>query len=430
MKNMQHSFSPDFFWGASTSSHQVEGNNLFNDWWHWENKGKLPSSGNACDHYHLYKNDFKLAKDMGHNTHRLGIEWSRVAKDEKTWNESEWTHYKNVINELIALNIKPIVTLNHFTIPVWFMNKGGWLDKNSCEYFTQFAVKSMEKLGDKVEYWITINEPNILAILGYYFGQWPPFKHNFNDTLTVLKNMLKAHALAYKMMNEFAKNNSGTLSPKIGIAKAVTAFHPCSLFSFKDRLAAHSRNIFHNHSFIKSLVKGKIFLPRIKQEKLIQKNTIDFIGLNYYFRQFIRHKKHCTKNHFGEVGEVCSPEHHPKAGKTTDMGWEIYPEGLYEILKELSVYKKPMIITENGLATKDDTLRRNYIHNHLIQIRKAIKRGIPVKGYLHWSLLDNFEWAEGFSKRFGLIGVDYLTQKRVVKDSAKYYEFLIRTRKI
>jgi len=317
--------------------------------------------------------------------------------------------------------------LNHFTVPLWFADKGSWLYPGSIDLFTRFAIKCIEELGDKIRYWITINEPNILATLSYIYGQWPPCKKDLSSALIVLKHMTKSHVSAYKNMHELAKKSGNIRSPMIGIAKAVTAFHPCSRVSLGDRLSVSFRDHFHNHSFIRSVIKGRVLIPGLPKEDLMSKDTLDFIGLNYYFRQFIKNKSPLFKR---SVGEVCSPEHHPNAGPVTDMGWEIYPEGLYEILKDMNSYHKPMIITENGLATKDDALRCTYIKGHLSQVLKAIQHGFPVKGYLHWSLLDNFEWAEGYSKRFGLIEVDYLSQKRTIHPSAEYYSSVIRSKRI
>ncbi|MFC1480050.1 glycoside hydrolase family 1 protein [Candidatus Omnitrophota bacterium] len=409
---MDNKFPDGFLWGAATSSHQVEGDNSFNDWWQWEKDGHTEPSGKACDHYHRFREDFLLAKELGHNAHRLGIEWSRLEKDEGVWDQAEWDHYKRVLDELIKLGIEPLVTLNHFTLPLWLARKGGWLNEQSVDLFTRFAAKAIEELGGRTEYWITINEPNILAMLAYFCGQWPPCKKNFSEALVVLKNMLKGHVGAYRRMKEYARSTSGVKSPKIGIAKAVTAFHPCSPFSALDRLFTYCRSRFYNHSFIASAKKKK---------------TLDFIGLNYYFRQFIHHGKPFMKN---PLGEVCSLGHHADAGETTDMGWEIYPEGLYEVVKSFSRYQLPIFITENGIATNDDTIRQRYLKDHLTQLLRAIKQGSPVIGYLHWSLMDNFEWAEGYSKRFGLVHVDFGSQKRTIRNSARYYASVIQTGKV
>ncbi|MGB2600955.1 MAG: glycoside hydrolase family 1 protein [Candidatus Omnitrophota bacterium] len=424
---MKDRFPDNFLWGASTSSHQVEGDNFFNDWWEWEQAGHTEPSGKACDHYHRFKEDFSLAKELAHNTHRLGLEWSRLEKEDGIWDQNEWDHYKTVLDELIKLGIKPIVTLHHFTLPIWLSRKGGWINDNAASYFSRFAVKAIEELGSRVEYWITINEPNILAVLGYYRGIWPPCKKDFGQMLLVIKNMLKAHSNSYGKMHECALVASSTQAPKIGIAKAVTAFHPASKTSLVDRFYAHLRSRFHNHAFIRSLIKGRICIPGLRPEKLPFKDTVDFIGLNYYFRQFIYGKKPVNKFPFGEV---YPPELHKDSGEITDMGWEVYPEGLYEIVKSFIKYNKPIMITENGLATTDDTMRRRYIKNHLKQLLRVINEGAPVTGYIHWSLMDNFEWADGYGKRFGLIGVDYATLERSTRESARYLAEIIKTGKI
>jgi len=425
--SMSDRFPENFLWGAATSAYQVEGDNFYNDWWEWETGGNTEPSGKACDHYHRFREDFRLAKELGHNAHRLGLEWSRLEKNQGTWDQAEWDHYKTVVNELVRLGIEPIVTLNHFTVPVWFARKGSWLNDESVPLFSRFAVKAIEELGDQARYWITINEPYILALIAYFQGQWPPCRKSFDDLLTVSKNMLKAHVEAYRGMHEHANGSSGIRTPKIGIAKAVTAFHPCSPYSIRDRLCAHLRSRFHNHSFIASAVKGRVLIPGLFPERLLTKGAMDFIGLNYYTRQFIHYKKPLSEN---PLGEVCSLEHHSDSGETTDMEWEIYPKGLYELVKSFRRYHVPIFITENGLATDDDTLRQRFIKEHLAQLLKAIKEGAPVMGYLHWSLLDNFEWDKGYSKRFGLVHVDYGTQKRTIRDSARYYASVIETGKV
>ena len=414
-------------WGASTSSHQVEGHNVDNDWWEWEQAGNTEPSLAACDHYNRFREDFDIAKKLGHNAHRLGLEWSRLEKEEGVWDEAEWDHYKTVMDELLRRGIEPIVTLHHFTLPAWLSHSGGWLNKNASRYFTRFAAKAMSELGGKVRYWITINEPHILAFLSYFTKEWPPCRNDLKQALTVLEHMLISHTEAYLIMKEFAEKNPGCKKPSIGLAKAVTAFHPNSSISPLDWLMTCLRSKFHNHDFIRSLIKGRILIPGIRRKKLSASNTLDFIGLNYYFRQFIGFPRNFVKGYYGDV---CPTEPHKDAGPLTDMGWEIYPRGIYEVVKSLSRHNLPMMIAENGLATTDDAVRREYIKTHLTQILNALRSGYPIIGYLHWSLLDNFEWAEGYSKRFGLVEVDYQTQKRTIKDSARYYEKVIRSGQI
>jgi beta-glucosidase len=410
-------FPDGFLWGASTSAYQVEGGNTKNDWYEWEAAGNSEMCGAACDHYRLYPEDFRLAKELGHNAHRLGLEWSRLEKAEGIWDKAEWDHYKKVLDTLIELGIEPFLTLHHFTLPLWLSKKGGWLNKESSFLLSRFAEKAAHELGSRVKYWITINEPNILAILAYFWGQWPPCHKDFGESITVLKNMLKGHALSYSALKE---NSPGGEKTKVGIAQAVTAFHPCSKLSVPDRISAFLRSKFHNYCFISSLVDGRIKFPG--GGTLPRSKTLDFIGLNYYFRQFIHHQRPMLKNPFGEV---CSTDHHPGAGPLTDMGWEIYPEGLYEVAKSFMKYRLPLFITENGIATIDDNMRTDYIRGHLRALLKAINEGAPIKGYLHWSLLDNFEWDSGYSRKFGLVGVDFPSQKRTIRDSARYLSRVI-----
>ncbi|MBD3425867.1 MAG: family 1 glycosylhydrolase [Candidatus Omnitrophica bacterium] len=421
---MKADFPEDFLWGAATSAHQVEGNNFFNDWWRWEQEGHTSASGKACDHYHLFKKDFHLARELGHNAHRLGIEWSRLEKEEGTWDYKEWEHYKTALDELISHGIEPIVTLHHFTLPLWLSDKGGWRSDESVDRFSRFALKAIEQLGSRTRYWITINEPNILAVLGYFWGKWPPCKKDLPQMLLVLRNMLKAHSQAYRIMHLHSKEHPGIKPPSIGIAKAVTAFHPAHPFSPLDRLYAWSRNRFHNHSFIKSAIRGKVLIPGLARERLPWRDSVDFIGLNYYFRQFIRANR--TANSF-PFGEVQPPGEREDTGPVTDMGWEVYPEGLYETVRDMSRYAKPIMITENGVATADDELRCRFIKEHLEQLSNAVAEGYLVIGYIHWSLLDNFEWAEGFSKRFGLVRVDFSNMEREIKPSGRYLAGIIAT---
>lgn len=421
---MKEKFPENFFWGSATSSHQVEGDNFNNDWWEWEESGHTPSSGKACDHYNLFEEDFTIAKDLSHNMHRFSLEWSRLEKEEGVWDKFEWNHYSEVINTLINLNIKPMVTLNHFTVPQWLSHIGSWKNPDSVGYFTRFAVKAMEEFGDRVEYWITINEPIVLAFQGYVLGIWPPYEDRMESSLMVIKHMLKAHSEAYKRMYETAATGYNMKKPRIGLAKAVTAFHPFSPHSFRDRTCTFLRSNFYNHSFVKSIIKGKIDFPALDPEPLAVKNGVDFIGLNYYSRHFIKYVKPFWHNWYGDQADS---RERKDFGETNSLGWEIYPKGLYEVVKSFSRYGLPIIITENGTCTEDDSVRQKFIKSHLSYLLKAIKEGCPVEGYLYWSLLDNFEWAEGYKPRFGLVHVDYETQERTVKPSAKYLSQVIRT---
>ncbi|MBD3296367.1 MAG: family 1 glycosylhydrolase, partial [Candidatus Omnitrophica bacterium] len=238
---MGYDFPEDFLWGASTSAHQVEGNNTKNDWWRWERSGATEPSGIACDHYNRYAEDFRLAHRLGHNAHRFGLEWSRLQPENDTWDPKEWEHYKRVLDELLSLGMRPVVTLHHFTLPVWLSDKGGWLNDDSPRVFARFAEKAAKELGTRTTYWITINEPDILALLGYLWGEWPPCLRDRKKMLCALRNMLRAHSAAYQAIKKHSSART-----RVGLAKAVTAFHPCSRRSSGDRMSAYIRSRCHN----------------------------------------------------------------------------------------------------------------------------------------------------------------------------------------
>lgn len=415
---MQQAFPENFIWGAATSAHQVEGNNRANDWWQWEQNGHTEPSGRACGHYDLFREDIKLARKLDHNAHRFGLEWSRLESAPGVWVKAEWDHYKSVLQAMRDAGLRPVLTLNHFTLPLWISSEGGWLNEKTSYRFGIFCEKAVTELAEWDPLWITINEPNILAMLCYHRGIWPPCEKNIRHALEALANLLKAHVLGY----EAIKSRLGDKA-KVGLAKAVTAFHPCRNHSVLDRFTAHRCNKFHNHAFLRCALEGRIRLPMVKRETLPLRETLDFIGVNYYFRQFVR-PGNLLKN--PPSFRVCPPDRHKDAGPITDMGWEVYPPGLYEVLQSLKRYGLPLMITENGIATRDDTQRISYIRTHLKALQKALSEGVPVMGYLHWSLLDNFEWAEGFTKKFGLVEVEPESLKRIPRPSAIWMSEVIR----
>lgn len=415
-------FPKGFLWGAATSSHQVEGNNTNNDWWKAEtgNKLKYPS-GTACDHYNLYKQDFKLAKELKHNAHRFSLEWSRIEPVEGIFDSRSIGHYRYVINALISLDIKPIVTINHYTLPVWFSEKGGWENKYSPSIFANFVKKVSEDLGKNVEYWITLNEPVANIYKAYIEGEWPPGKKSFKIAVKVFKNMLRAHSLAYKVIHQTYMKNSWH-EPKVSIAKHFLELAPCRKNSFFDNLSANARYYFFNRLFIKSLITGWCVVPGFSFMRLPAKRTLDFIGLNYYTRDFVHYAGLSTT---GIFGNICTLKHHADSGKRNFLKWEIYPEGIHSALMDYSRFKLPILITENGICTNDDGERESFIKEHLREVVVAIHGGVNIIGYIYWSLIDNFEWVEGFGPRFGLVEVDYKTQKRTIRPSARSFSGII-----
>lgn len=386
-------FPKNFLWGTATSSHQIEGG-LKNDWSEWEKSSKRISelkaigknpldfiSGKACNSYELYKNDIECMNKLNTKAYRFSIEWSRIEPSEGEFSEEAINHYKEQILELRKNNIEPFVTIYHWPDPVWLEEKKSWLNSDISFYFTRYAEFLVKNLGEYVIFWITINEPLVYASHSYLKGDWPPQKKSLVVYLRVLKNLSVAHRSAYKKIKE--------ISPKaqVGIAK-----HNIYFEAYKNRVWNKILKYFSDWWW------ESFFLRSIKKYQ-------DYIGLNYYTKNKIKYAKFNQND----------------SKRVNDLGWEIYPKGIYYELIDLKKYKKPIYITENGLADSKDNLRKDFIRDHLKYIHKAMDKGVDVRGYFHWSLLDNFEWAYGWAPKFGLYSVDRKTFKRTQKESAKYY---------
>jgi len=399
-------FPDDFFWGAATSAYQVEGNNVNSDWWEWERKAGLKEgSGLACRHYELYKCDFDLACALNHNAHRLSIEWSRIEPQEGKFSKEETEHYRGVILSLRERNIEPIVTLHHFTNPVWFANLGGWQNNKAQEYFLRYVEHIVEALCDKVNYWITINEPLVYAYHSYLLGIWPPQEKSFLKVNKVTENLSIAHIKAYRLIHNIYKKKKFS-APFVSLAQNLQAFVACSP-TIRNKLAAHLRQGLFNFGFI---------------ERLLRYKTLDFIGINYYNRSLVDVQGWHPMN---LALDICKKNHHPL--KKNSLGWDIYPQGLYELLLKLKRHNLPIFILENGICTEDDNARWDFISGHLNYLHRAMQEGVKVLGYIYWSLIDNFEWDKGFTPRFGLIEVNYQTYKRTIRESARRFAMACKT---
>ena len=406
------------------SAHQVEGRNIHSDWWAWEQAGNVNDrSGLACDHYRRFLEDFDLAKQLYHNAHRLSIEWSRIEPEPGRWDEEALAHYQEVIVALRERHLEPIVTLFHFTSPRWFSDQGGWRHPQAIERFERYVERVVEAIGPSVRYWITFNEPAIYVYQGYVAGTWPPGQHSWPMAFRVLERLLHAHTMAYHRIH--ARLDSHGSRPLVGFAKHMVVSTPCNPRSHKDRLATWVRQSYFNGAIAESFGRGHL-LPRLRlvAKRAGHRRYLDFIGLNYYTRDFV----HFTGWSWGKVfGEVCSLAHHRDAGVRNSLGWEMYPEGIYECLKQLSRSRLPILVTESGICTNDDSQRTPFIQQHLREVARAMEEDVPVLGYLYWSLLDNYEWHEGFAPRFGLVEVDYATQARCIRPSARRFAEIART---
>ncbi|MFH1201399.1 MAG: glycoside hydrolase family 1 protein [Candidatus Omnitrophota bacterium] len=422
MKN----FPKNFLWGAATSSHQVEGDNFYNNWWRWENFEKtVERSGKACDHYRLFEQDFDLARELNHNAHRFSVEWSRIYPKADEFKSDEVEHYLKVVAALRKRNIEPVVTLHHFTNPHWLLDFGGWANPKAVRYFVEYVEHIVKALGADVKYWVTINEPMIYVYYSFIIGIWPPGVKSTREAFKVLNNLILAHSNAYKVIHRIYEENKWP-RPYVSIAQNILAFTPCRNF-FLDKEAAYLRDQVYNQLLLKVFTTGQMKIPGLIYDRLsFAKETLDFIGLNYYSRHFVRFDLFKPGELFGRQ---CSLDHH-KAGRLNEMNSEVYPEGLLKVLLSLKKYNLPIIITENGTAETDDNFRWQFIKGHLKYLSRAINAGVDVRGYLYWSLLDNFEWHHGFKPRFGLTEVDYATQERKIRESARKFAQVCKSNSI
>lgn len=428
LKSMPLHFDKSFLWGSSTSAHQVEGNCTNNNWFQFESavdrdgKPRIlhgQKTGLACDQWNRCREDIQLMKAMSLNAYRFSVEWSKIEVKEGSFDEDALVHYEQVVDELIANGIEPMVTLHHFTNPIWFEEQGAFLQEDSPQIFARFVEHVVKRIGHKVKLWCTINEPSVYASNGYFTGEFPPALKEPRKAAIVFRNMLRAHTEAYSVIK--------TVHPqaKVGLAASIFIFDPPSQWNLWDVLIAHLMNKNFNESQLRYLKEGYFSLdfPGMAKEEYRGhiKDAFDFVGLNYYTRLFKR---------FNPWGSEQVVDVHQKPLKElTDMRWEIYPEGLYRALKMIQSYSsKPIYITENGIADESDTKRSKFIEDHLLVVNKAIADGLNIKGYFYWSLLDNFEWAYGFEKRFGLYHVDFKTQERTLRKGSTTYSEMIRRR--
>ncbi|MBA3757624.1 glycoside hydrolase family 1 protein [Candidatus Saccharibacteria bacterium] len=406
-------FPKNFLWGGSTSSHQVEGGN-YNQWTVWEQKNAehlaknaesllnwrwnspvwpeikkqamSPDnyiSGRGVEHYSKYKQDFDLLKSLNLNTLRFSIEWSRIEPEEGKWNQSEVEHYRRYIAELKKRDIEPVLNVWHWTVPVWFDQKGGFKYRKNLKYFNRFVHLIAKEFAKDLKYVITLNEPNVYASYSHQLGLWPPQEKNPLSMARVYWNLTKAHKSAYYLL----KHENHRL--QVGVASQLANIQSKNPHDLFGEMSTKVMRYFWNWWF----------LNRIKREQ-------DFVGVNYYFTDYYNGWfKHSN----------------PKV-PLNDLGWYMEPEGLYPLLlRAWAHYKKPIIVTENGVADMHDEYRRWWLEETIVSMRRAMSQGVVIKGYFYWSLLDNFEWSQGWWPKFGLIEVDRKNgMKRRVRESSKW----------
>ena len=403
---------PDnFLLGSATAATQIEGGDRNNNWYDWCARGKIKDGSTtfrADDHWNRYQEDIELLRVLNHKTYRMGIEWSRVEPEKGRVDSRAIARDRDEILRLRRSGILPLSTLHHFTHPLWFCKEGEFETRESVGYFVRYVRYVTERLGDLVTDYITINEPNVYVGNGYLTGCWPPGKVSPQLALKVFANIALCHIGAYEAIHEIRGNLGFPGKTMVGVANHLRIFTPHNRFNPLDRAAAGLEACLFQNCFVKLMSKGRLGFPASLFLPNKKGSYCDFIGINYYSRNNV---------HSGSLRDDLR-----SGAPVNDLGWEIYPEGLLLLCRRFyRRYKVPIWVTENGTCDNDDSFRARFIQDHLEAVARAIEEGIPVERYYHWSLLDNFEWLEGESARFGLIHVDYETQRRTIKRSGEFY---------
>ena len=440
---MAFSFPPGFVWGTATAAYQIEGavredgrgTSIWDTFSHMPGKTHNGDTGDvACDHYHRAADDVALMREIGVNGYRFSVAWSRIFPEGRgAVNQKGLDWYERLVEHLLKAGITPYVTLYHWDLPQTLQSKGGWPNRDTAEAFALYAETVSKRLGDRVQHWITHNEPWCAAFLGHFQGEHAPGIQDVSQALGASHHLLVSHGLAAQAIR------STTSRAKVGITLNLTPGEPAT-DSNADAEATQLFDGFFNRWFLDPL-HGRgypddmlqlynLFLPTPSASDVaLIAQPLDFLGVNYYFRALIRHDPSNILG-FSNVPAAEIP-----GAEQTAMGWEVSPAGLGTLLARIHRdYAPPAIyITENGAAFEDqledgevhDPQRVQYLHDHFAQAQQAIMQGVPLRGYFVWSLLDNFEWAYGYSKRFGITYVNYATQERILKDSGKWYQRVI-----
>ena len=441
-------FPDNFLWGTATSAYQIEGSptgdgagrSIWHRFSHTPGNTWLDQTGDiACDHYRRYKDDVAIMAELGTNAYRFSVAWGRIyPKGTRAVNKKGIDFYSRLVDELLKRGIEPNVTLYHWDLPETLDDRGGWLNRDIADWFCDYAVTIWEALGDRVEMWSTLNEPWVITDGGYLSGVLAPGHSNLFEAPIATHNLLRAHGLAVERF----RSTSAAKTGKIGITVNLEPKYPASQ-SPEDLDATRRADAYMNRQYLDPIFKGtypgelhEIFgeaWPDWPEEDMRQiSQQIDFLGINYYTRKVERYHPDFLPL---RTKHVPQPE-----SFMTDTHWEVYPEALTRVLLWVTEqYGKPAIyITENGAAFYDppqpidghidDPLRTEYLRQHLRAAHDALRQGVDLRGYYAWSLLDNYEWSHGYSKRFGLVHVDYATQQRTIKESGRFYASVIASK--
>jgi beta-glucosidase len=412
-----------FMLGAATSAYQTEGGN-HNDWTAWELGRYLDgtphvadgaTAARAADSWNRWRDDIAALTSLGANTYRLGIEWSRLEPTEGAWDAGAAARYRDMFAALRAAHVRPIVTLYHFTLPVWVAARGGWEWPGAPAALAAFAGRAGRAFGDLVDWWCTINEPNVLVAKSYLAAEWPPGVRDPRRAAAVLAALMRAHGLMAEALRDAdrADADGDGHATRIGIAQNLRIFDPDSAGPI-DGLVAGAADGFYDESFLDAVTLGRVrvVLPGvadIDEPFAPLAGSFDYLGINYYTRERV----------VGRLGGSNVYARAPNPGRPqSDLGWEIYPEGLYRLLLRYARRGWPLLVSENGVADAHDALRADFMRAHLYAVDRARADGVDVIGYLYWSLIDNFEWSHGYRGHFGLYAIDFADPKLVRRPTA------------
>jgi beta-glucosidase len=421
-----HTFPTGFHWGTASSSHQTEGNNRNNQWWRFEEQqGAIAQghrSGIACDWWANAEADFDRIAELGLNSHRISIEWSRIEPQAGKIDLVAIARYRTLLEALHKRGVQPWIALHHFTNPLWLEDQGGWENPAVVERFTAYVRIVVQHLGDLCQHWLTINEPLVYLGQGWLRGTWPPHHPNPLLAIRVYRHLLYAHAGAYHAIHQAQPH------AQVGVAKAMRHFDPARPHHLGDQLAARARRYLFEELWFAATLNGRLFSPLgIGQVDPTLANTLDFIGINYYCRYQVTFSLN-PKQFFGKEGYTLGRELSDASSRGPYSQFD--PDGLELICHRMQKYGKPIYITENGLPDYNDDQRPRWLLAHLNAIYQAIQNGCDIRGYFHWTLIDNFEWDDGWTMYFGLIGMDHTTQIRTPRPSAALYGQIARTNQL
>ena len=407
---MQTKHFPDgFWWGVATAGHQIEGGNEHSNWWAWEQLGLVDDgsvSGAACDYWNRYADDHQLLVDLGQQGLRLGVEWARIEPVEGTFDTDAIEHYVAILTDLRAKGLKVCLTLNHWVIPQWFAEAGSWLSDRAMAVWERFVRRVIPEVAPYVDLWVTLNEPMVPVLAGYLGGYHPPTESNPLHAAKVFNRLLEAHAIAYRAVHDLVKVGPDGGEPQVGYAAAYQAIEPYHERGWRRPIESLIGKVVAWVGFDAwdhAIRTGRTPFPAGFGRRIAGlAGSTDFVGVNYYMRISVRlHPK--------AISNVKSAEYDiPPGIEETEMGWQIYPPGFHSVLTKVSrEMGRPIYITENGCCDRGDDVRRRYLTSHLAAVHRAIGDGADIRGWMCWTFMDNFEWREGFEKRFGIVEMDH-----------------------